>query len=186
MPVDLRLVAVRYHFITTIELSAERSEIWQTLARSEDWIDWWRWLREVEVLNEGNQDGVGHRVRHRVSSPLGYRLTYVGLVTRAVEPVMSRFEAEGDLEGWGQFALEATGTGSTMLRFHWLVETPKRWMNLLAPIARRVFIWNHHKLMEDFARDLARATSGELVGVTNESLAPDEDQFFKMPAFRPR
>lgn len=180
----MRLVGTRYHFITHIELNAQPQAIWETLARSEQWIEWWHWLREVEVLNEGGSDGVGRRVRHVVSSPLRYRLTYFGLVTRAVEPVMSRFEAEGDLEGRGQFALEPTESGTTVLMFHWLVETPKPWMNVLAPLARPIFIWNHHRLMEDFGRDLAEALSVQLVEVSNQSLDPGDEGFFKMPSFR--
>ena len=177
-------MATRYHFITRIELTATPSRIWEVLARSEEWIGWWRWLKEVEVLNEGNDKGIGRRVRHEVSSPLGYRLGYIGLITRAAEPVMSRFEAEGDLEGRGQFAIEKTDRDSTLIVFHWLVETPKTWMNLLAPVARPIFVWNHHRLMSDFARDLAEACSAELLDVENESLDPADEGFFKMPAFK--
>ena len=177
-------MATRYHFITRIELTAAPSRVWETLARSEEWSDWWRWLKDVEVLNVGDEKGIGHRVRHEVSSPLGYRLRYIGLITRASKPVMSRFEAEGDLEGRGQFAIERTDSDSTLISFHWLVETPKTWMNLLAPVARPVFVWNHHRLMTAFAKDLARACSAELLDVQNESLDPADEGFFKMPAFK--
>ena len=165
-------------------MTATPSRVWETLARSEEWIHWWRWLKDVEVLNEGNGQGIGHRVRHEVSSPLGYSLRYIGLITRASEPVMSRFEAEGDLEGRGQFSIERTDADSTLIVFHWLVETPKTWMNLLAPVARPIFVWNHHRLMGDFARDLAEACSAELLNVENESLDPADEGFFKMPAFK--
>lgn len=177
-------MATRYHFITRIELSSSTDEVWETLARSDEWADWWRWLRQVEVLNEGDSDGVGRRVRHTVSSPLRYRLTYVGFVTRVAERSLSRFEAEGDLEGHGQFRLEVTDTGTTLITFDWLVETPKAWMNLVAPLARPILVWNHHRLMEDFAEDLASATEGRLLRVTNESLNPDDEGFFKMPSFK--
>lgn len=176
-------MANRYHFVTTIELTASPEEIWETLARSKEWADWWRWLKEVEVLNEGSPDGVGRRVRHIVSSPLRYRLTYVGFITRTNEPTMSRFEAEGDLEGRGQFRLDPADSSNTLITFDWLVETPKAWMNILAPVARPIFVWNHHRLMDDFAEDLAEATGGELVEVSNTSLDPDDDGFYKMPAF---
>lgn len=172
----------RYHFSTHIELSTPPEEVWETLAASEGWGNWWRWLREVEVLDEGREDGVGRRVRHVVSSPLRYRLSYVGLVTRTVEPVMSRFEAEGDLEGRGQFWLETTESGTTVLTLQWLVQTPKTWMNLLAPVGRPIFAWSHHRLMEDFGEDLARVTSGELYRVENRSLDPDDESFFEMPS----
>ncbi len=94
---------------------------------------------------------------------------------------MSRFQAEGDLEGIGQFALEETERDSTLITFHWLVETPKIWMNVLAPLARPLFVWNHHRLMDDFARDLANAMSAELIGVRNESVDRRDDRFNRIP-----
>lgn len=175
-------MASKYHFITWIELGATSQQIWDTLAKSEDWVSWWRWLEHAEVLDPGNANGVGHRVRHRVTSPLRYRLTYVGSVTVAEEALMSRFEAVGDLEGVGQFALEPAGSESTLITFHWLVETPKPWMNLLAPLARPLFVWSHHRLMYDFARDLAGALSAGLIGVHNESVARSDDRFFEIPS----
>lgn len=99
----------------------------------------------------------------------------------AEEPVMSRFEAAGDLEGVGQFTLDETERGSTAITFHWLVETPKTWMNVLAPLARPLFVWNHHRLMTDFARDLAGAVSTSLVRVRNESIHRDDERFYQIP-----
>lgn len=175
-------VARKYHFITTFTLEARPAEIWETLARSEEWILWWRWLVEVELLEEGDRRGVGHRVRHQVTSPLRYRLGYVGTVTHAVENVMSRFEARGDLEGTGQFELEPGEAGTTLVTFHWLVRTPKAWMNLLAPVARPLFVWNHHRLMDDFAGDLAEAMGARLLAVENESLDVADRRFYRLPA----
>lgn len=174
-------MATSYHFITMFELATRPRHVWETLARSEDWVDWWRWLKKAEVLDQGDALGIGHVVRHQVSSPLRYRLSYVGMVTHAEEPVMSRFQADGDLDGIGQFGLEDTQSGTTLITFHWLVETPKAWMNLLAPLARPLFVWNHHRLMEDFARDLAGVMSADLIRVQNESVDPMDDRFHELP-----
>ena len=35
----------------------------------------------------------------------------------------------------------------TTVRYDWKVETTKRWMNLIAPIARPLFSWNHDVVM---------------------------------------
>jgi hypothetical protein len=37
--------------------------------------------------------------------------------------------------------------GITTARYDWRVETTKAWMNLLAPIARPFFSWNHDVVM---------------------------------------
>ena len=41
----------------------------------------------------------------------------------------------------------STDGNETILRYDWNVETTKRWMNLLAPIARPLFKWNHNVVM---------------------------------------
>lgn len=173
-------MAARYHFITEIELVADPRDVWDALARSEDWPGWWKWLEFVEVIDEGGRDGVGRRVRNVVASPLLYRLSYEGEVTRVGEPYRARFEAVGDLEGVGQFEIDSGG-GSTVVTFDWLVTTPRWWMNLLAPIARPLFAWSHHRLMDDFGVGLAQASGGTLLDVTNHSLDPREPGFFELP-----
>ena len=37
--------------------------------------------------------------------------------------------------------------GSTRVRYDWRVKTTKPWMNLLAPVARPFFKWNHDVIM---------------------------------------
>jgi hypothetical protein len=65
--------------------------------------------------------------------------------------------------------------------FAWLVETPKWWMNLFAPIARPAFTWNHDKLMTDFGRGLAKASGGVLTSVGNTARKPGAPGFYEMP-----
>ena len=36
----------------------------------------------------------------------------------------------------------------TYVRYDWKVNTTKKWMNLLAPIARPLFNWNHDIVMK--------------------------------------
>lgn len=163
----------RYHFVTEIDLTSDRQEIWGALSRSEEWAHWWQWLETVEILDAGGDHGVGRRVCHVVTSPLRYRLSYIGLVTEVSEPDSGRFETEGDLVGTGRFTLEPRA-GGTHLRLDWRVETPKIWMRLLAPLAKPLFVWSHHRLMTDFARGLAQATSGRLGAVANRSVPPGE------------
>jgi hypothetical protein len=40
--------------------------------------------------------------------------------------------------------------------FDWRVRTTRAWMNLLGPIARPAFIWNHDRLMAAGGAGLAR------------------------------
>ena len=47
--------------------------------------------------------------------------------------------------------------------FEWRVRTTRRWMNVLAPIARPVFRWNHDRLMRAGGRGLARRLGVEFL-----------------------
>jgi uncharacterized protein YndB with AHSA1/START domain len=171
----------RYHLATDIGLSADPEQVWEALARSDTSASWWRWLREVEVIHEGDERGVGARFRHQVGTPLLYGVSYEGEVTRVVEPFLAEFEASGDFVGTGQFRLRPTEDGGTDLTFTWLVATPKRWMSLLGRVARPVLIWNHHRLMSDFAEDLADTTEAEVLDVRHRVVRSGDRGFYRLP-----
>jgi hypothetical protein len=59
------------------------------------------------------------------------------------------------LEGTGRWRLFAQD-GVTAVLYEWNVGTSKRWMNLIAPIARRAFEWNHDWVMRNGGEGLAR------------------------------
>lgn len=162
-----------YHFVTSIELEAPVHQVWDALADSGTWPNWWRWLRRAEVLESGAENGLGRRVRNKIVSPLLYRLTYDGLVTTVEEPRFVEFEASGDLVGTGRFTLQPTRSGGSMLDFDWVVDTPKPWMRAIAPIARPIFVRSHHRLMEDFAIGLSRHLGTGLISVVNRHIDPE-------------
>lgn len=171
----------RYHLATDIRLNAGPERVWEALTRSDSSPSWWRWLREVEVIDDGDERGVGARFYHQVGTPLLYGVSYVGEVTRVVEPFLAEFEASGDFVGTGQFCLRPTEGGGTDLTFTWIVETPKRWMSLLGWVARPVLIWNHHRLMSDFAEDLADTAGTEVLDVCHHVVGPGEQGFYRLP-----
>jgi hypothetical protein len=73
-----------------------------------------------------------------------------------VEPLaLIEGEAVGELSGTGRWQFTDEGD-STRVRYDWNVKTTKPWMNLLAPVARPVFKWNHDVVMNWGAEGLAR------------------------------
>ena len=56
----------------------------------------------------------------------------------------------------GAGAITVEKGGQTVVTYDWLVETTSRWMNLVAPVARPVFRWNHDAVMRSGGRGLAR------------------------------
>jgi hypothetical protein len=76
-------------------------------------------------------------------------------ITGVERPHRMDGEANGELAGRGSWRLYEDGEGTAVL-FEWRVQTTRWWMNLLAPIARPVFRWNHDRLMRAGGRGLAR------------------------------
>ncbi len=61
--------------------------------------------------------------------------------------------------------------GITRVTYDWHVRTTKPWMNLLAPLARPAFSWNHNKLMTEGGKALAGRLGVKLLTSKNESLS---------------
>jgi hypothetical protein len=72
-------------------------------------------------------------------------------------------EAVGELSGTGRWRFAQEGE-ATRVRYEWDVRTTKPWMNLLAPLARPLFKWNHDVVMEWGAQGLARRLGAERPG----------------------
>lgn len=172
----------RYHLTSKYSLTSDREAVWVALMAVPEWPSWWRWARRIDVLTEpASDDGVGAVYRNQIGTPLVYGFTYTTEIVGVARPRLIDLTSSGDLVGRGRFLLSDALPGGTQVTFTWLVETPKWWMNLLAPVARPVFVWNHDRLMTDFGRGLARVSGGELTEVSNGVLSPQDAGFFEMP-----
>jgi hypothetical protein len=69
--------------------------------------------------------------------------------------------ARGELAGAGRWRFEARGPTTTHVRYEWDIVTTKRWMNLLAPVLRPLFEWNHDIVMEWGRQGLVRLLVAE-------------------------
>ena len=143
-----------YRFLTTWVLDSPCEPVWETIADVDRWPEWWRGVELVEMLEAGDDEGVGCFYRHRWRSVLPYTVAFDMRTTR-VEP--SRFleaVATGELEGVGRWRFyEGAGTAVT---YEWLVHTNRAWMNALAPVARPAFVWSHNVVMRWGGACLAR------------------------------
>jgi hypothetical protein len=160
----------RYHFVTDMLLPVTREQASGYLGEPLGWQAHWRWLRAVEAVDHtpGSAYGVGSRFLTTFATPLGYSVTILSEVTHSEPPWLLETAASGDLRGSGRWELFAV-EGATQVRYTWVVDTTRRWMNLLAPVGRRVFAWNHDVLMRDFARGFADALGVELTSVESRT-----------------
>jgi len=93
--------------------------------------------------------------RYTWRSKVPCRLGFDMRLTR-VEPLsLMGGEAVGGLSGTGRWRFEGE-SDSARVRYDWNVSTTKPWMNLLAPVARPLFKWNHDVVMNWGAEGLAR------------------------------
>jgi uncharacterized protein YndB with AHSA1/START domain len=146
-----------YEFQTTWQLDAPVERVFELLRDSARYPDWWKGVKQVDLLDTGNDNGIGDVSRFTWRSVLPYSLTFDLRVTRVEAPFVIEGRATGELEGTGVWTLsEADGRGTTVV-YDWRVRTTRRWMNAFGPLARPAFVWNHDIVMREGARGLATA-----------------------------
>jgi hypothetical protein len=144
-----------YNFVTLWKLRAPIQRVYDAINEPLVWPEWWKGVEEVVELKKGDKQGVGAAYRYTWKSALPYRLTFEMRVTDVQEPRMIRGEASGELAGLGLWRL-AQKDDVAVVRYDWQIDTTKRWMNLLTPVARPAFAWNHDVVMRQGGEGLAR------------------------------
>jgi hypothetical protein len=91
--------------------------------------------------------------------------------THVERPHLLQAVSIGDLEGTGRWEFKEDASGTTV-RYEWNVQTAKPWMQLLDPLARPAFVWNHNVLMREGGEALARRLNARLL--RNENSIVDD------------
>lgn len=151
----------QYHLTTLWRLGAPVDIVWEVITHPEHWPDWWAGAESVVALEVGDADGLGARQQYTWKGRLPYRLRFTSCVTRVERHRLLEARVVGQVEGVGRWHF-AFQDGVTSLRYEWLVRTTPLWMNLLAPLARPVFRWNHDALMRAGGIGLAHRLNAPL------------------------
>jgi uncharacterized protein YndB with AHSA1/START domain len=151
-----------YRFVTTWKLRAPIEDVWEALQHTERWPQWWKGVVSVTTLKPGGADRVGAVARFVWRSKLPYKLAFDMEVVRVEAPRFAEGRATGELEGSGVWRLDQVD-GVTTAEYTWAVRTTAPWMNLLAPLARPAFAWNHDYVMARGAEGLARLLGVDLI-----------------------
>lgn len=144
-----------YSFLTTWLLDSPREPVWEAIHDQRSWPRWWRGVEEVEEIRPGEDGGVGTVSRMVWKSLLPYRVEFETTTTRVERPHLLEADAVGELAGVGRWRLFERD-GVTAVLYEWSVATTKPWMNLLAPLARPAFEWNHDWVMARGGEGIAR------------------------------
>jgi uncharacterized protein YndB with AHSA1/START domain len=160
----------RYRFLTTWCLEAPIEPVWEAIHDSARWPQWWRGVEKVVELEPAGEDGTGQLARYTWKSRLPYELEFEMRTTRVERPHSLEGLASGELEGSGRWRVFERG-GTTAVLYEWDVRTTRQWMNLLAPVARPIFGWNHDYVMRNGAEGLARLLDARLVTASGGSVS---------------
>jgi uncharacterized protein YndB with AHSA1/START domain len=151
-----------YHFVSRWQIRAPIERVWDEIYHAERWPGWWKYVVSVEELEPGAADGVGARYRLLFRTALPYTLGFDVRLSSVQPPRKLEAESTGELDGTGRWTLTPTEDG-TLVRYDWDIRTTSWWMNLLAPVARPAFQWNHDVLMREGGESLARHLGTDLV-----------------------
>jgi uncharacterized protein YndB with AHSA1/START domain len=165
------MTSPHFHVITDWSLNAPRDKVWPVLIAAEQWPSWWRALKRVELVADGDESGVGAVRRmtwstlpwstlplpsRRLEQALPLSLTLDMHITR-VEP-MRRIEGEarGAVSGRARWDIWPDGQ-RTRVRYDWIAEVMEPRLRQLAPLLRQVFVWQHNKIMASGFKGLVAA-----------------------------
>ena len=135
----------RYSFLTTWLLEAPVEPVWDAIYDTDAWPSWWRGVSRVDELVPRGPDGLGGISRFTFRSVLPYDLVFEMRSVRVERHRLLEGVASGELEGTGRWRFFVDG-GTTAVTYEWDVATTARWMNVLSPVARPAFAWNHDRV----------------------------------------
>jgi hypothetical protein len=154
-----------YAFLTAWLLDSPREPVWEAIHDQERWPQWWRGVEEAEELNTGPDGGdVGTVSRLVWKSLLPYRVEFEVTTVRAEPPHLLEGHAVGELDGVGRWRLYEQ-EGVTAVLYEWNVSTTKPWMNLMAPLLRPAFEWNHDWVMRRGGEGIAKLLGARLLAM---------------------
>lgn len=159
-----------YSFLTIWLLEAPIEWVWSALVDYQALPSWWKALKHVRPIEEGNSDGTGGIWEMTWKTPLGYSITFKSTNTQIEPPYLLELNAIGEVEGTGRWELTSTDEG-TLVHYYWDVKTTKVWMNALAIFIRPLMEWNHNITMEQGGDGLANYLGAKLLRQENKSLA---------------
>jgi uncharacterized protein YndB with AHSA1/START domain len=151
-----------YRFLTTWCLDAPIERVFEAIDDAAAWPRWWKGVTRADLVEEGDEDGVGRLWRFTWRSRLPYDLSFYSRVVRREPPHLLEGHADGELIGVGRWRLY-DGPGGTAVVYEWDVRTSRAWMNRAAPVARPLFAWNHDAVMRQGAEGLARLLDAPLL-----------------------
>ncbi len=141
------MAANAFRIVTRWQVRATPEEIADILTDAESFPDWWGEVYlGIQVLDPGDESGIGRRIAVHSKGWLPYRLNWQGTLESADLPHRWRVRATGDLTGRGEWRLTASGA-ITEAVYDWQVSADRPLFRILSPVLKPLFAWNHRWAM---------------------------------------
>ncbi len=133
----------RYHFVDHWTIKAPVDQVFDHISDPRTYPQWWPVYPKVEVTPADQSPNGRDQTKLVVQSALGYRLKLEVETVESNPPYYLKTVSRGNLEGTGEWQLEQQGD-TTHATFTWIVETKHPLLNLIEPLAKRLFEWSHN------------------------------------------
>ena len=134
-------MAKEYVFIDEWDVDAPQEAIFDALADSTTYPQWWKPVY-IEVEADG-PPAVGRKSAQHFKGRLPYTLRTSSEIVRYEPPSEFEVSVVGDLTGRGIWTL-TPADGKVHVRFDWRVIADRPLLRYLTPVLRPAFRWNHN------------------------------------------
>lgn len=140
-----------YLFVDQWDVAAPPEAVFDALADARSYPLWWR-----PVYLDVESDGpvrIGSQSRQHFKGRLPYHLHTSSVIAELDPPRRIAADVTGDLRGRGVWTLTPTARG-TQVRFDWQVHADRKLLQILTPLLRPLFRWNHNWAIKAAMRGL--------------------------------
>ena len=163
-----------YRLLTIWRIKAPLVKVYEAIQNSLNWPEWWPSAQKVEQTAAGDANGINNVRNYAWQGEFPYLVEFSMRATRIERLVAIEGAAEGDLEGMGRWHFSNKDAVS-IVRYEWHVHSTLMWMNLIAPIARSMFIRNHMLVMAQGGEGLACLLGSPLLSQENIDLLAESE-----------
>jgi len=142
-----------YHFAEQWFVDAPIEDVWPVIRKVANYPIWW--TEFLDATKRNDIDGPGGIVAVHVKAALPYHMYFEIEAVREEPPRIAEVRVRGDLIGSMRWTLAPEGSG-THLDFEETVTTGKKLLNVLAPLFKPFFAWNHEIMMKHGEQGLRR------------------------------
>jgi uncharacterized protein YndB with AHSA1/START domain len=144
-------VPAPFHYDERFSLTVEPAGLWSILERTDQYVEWWSWLRTFEAGGLR----VGDAARCVVRAPLPYSLRFTVHVEEVVPATRVVTRVDGDLVGPARLEIADAPDGCEA-RLVWALELRDPVLGPLAALTRPAMQWAHDRVVEVGLSDFRR------------------------------